>query len=420
MFAPRGWLSRSLAREMYFLFSRSSFFDQRWYRDHHLSGALKWQDPIWHFIHHGGLAGLAPSRSFDSAYYLEKNDDVRVARLNPLYHFLTYGQAERRLALRSAQEMVAALMPEASAVRSFLTPHIGNPRVSILLDTETPQHQRVAFIATAISLSLPLRATLRVLHRGIPSPLREISEALPAEHSDLRAGLEITPVPLTATYSDIPFYADEVSVATSWSSARALRFATTAENSWFIAPSPRVESQTTPPTGPEVPAGFAMLRNTPALQNENALGSRPWPSRLPLTSSTPHHHQNIRTQQWRIGIVNDAGEDPLAFSIGLEAISLWLAGSEESVEVKLLGDPVAPFSFLEEFQPLPLQRDESIDCLVVLSSATLGDAEKESLGNPHIIHVAPGQPPLVEAEPHSVSRALAQAHVLWKKKKDTR
>ena len=407
MFAPRGWLSRSLAREMYQMFSLSPYFSRRWYRAHHLSGFLKWQDPIWHYIHHGGLTGLAPSLSFDSAYYLEKNDDVRVARLNPLFHFLAYGQAERRLPLRSAQEMVAALLPEAAPLRSFLTPQLDNPRVSVLVDSQTPESHRSEFIAAAQALALQHKATLRVLYRGIASPLPEIAEIPADKQGDLFARLEITPVPLTATYSDIPFYDHEVSIATSWSSAKALRFAAQVENSWFLTPEP------------EVPAGYELQKNTTELQNTSALRSRSWPSTLPTSALVQLAHQTDSREEWRLGVVAEANEHPLAFCIGLEAMSLWLAGAEGGVSIRFLGEPVAPFSFHEEFQPLPLSQGESVDCLLVLSSAALSDLERQGWDKAHIIQAAPHSAGCVEPNPKSIAEALTQAHLLWKTAKDT-
>ena len=120
-----------------------------------------------------------------------------------------------------------------------------------------------------------------------------------------------------------------------------------------------------------------------------------------------------------MGVVAEANEHPLAFCIGLEAMSLWLAGAEGGVSIRFLGEPVAPFSFHEEFQPLPLSQGESVDCLLVLSSAALSDLERQGWDKAHIIQAAPHSAEFAEPNPKSIAEALTQAHLLWKTTKDT-
>ena len=396
MFAPRGWLSRSLAREMYRMFRASEYFDKAWYRTQHLSFARKRHDAIWHFILHGGPKGLSPSRRFDSAYYLEKNDDVRVAKLNPLYHFLAYGHAERRLPLRSANEMVDSLLPEAAHLRAFVTPALAHRRVSVLFDSSTPEASYEDFLSVAAEISLSTGSDLRILHRNVTPPLKEIHRALDGKKSEWLARLEITPVPTTATYSDIPFYADEITVATSWSSARALTFTAEAELSWVL----RVRSSDaeeddkviSPDSGLVLPQGVALEFNTDSSREEGTFDSLAWSSRLPPEVRFAPVDASSAREPWKLGVVAEPDSSPLSFSRGIEALSTWLSrfkGGSGDVELCLVGETTAPFSFLEEFQPRAVAKGDAVHCLLVLSSGDPSAFQDSSAPGIRIVHVSP-------------------------------
>lgn len=53
-------------------------------------------DALAHYLDFGWRAGLNPSASFDTAYYLTTNPDVAAGSMNPLLHFLKYGRDEGR------------------------------------------------------------------------------------------------------------------------------------------------------------------------------------------------------------------------------------------------------------------------------------------------------------------------------------
>jgi len=396
MFAPRGWLSRSLAREMYRMFRASEYFDKAWYRTQHLSFARKRHDAIWHFILHGGPKGLSPSRRFDSAYYLEKNDDVRVAKLNPLYHFLAYGQAERRLPLRSANEMVDSVLPEAAHVRAFVTPALTHRRVSVLFDSSTPKASYEDFLAVAATISLSKGSDLRILHRNVAPPLEKIHRALDGKKSEWLARLEITPVPTTATYSDIPFYADEITVATSWSSARALTFTAQAELSWVL----RVRSSDaeaddqviSPDSSLVLPQGVALEFNTDSSREQGAFDALAWSSRVPPEVLFSPVDASSTREPWKLGVVAEPHSSPLSFSRGIEALSIWLSrfqGGSDAIELCLVGETTTPFSFLEEFQPRAAEKGDAVHCLLVLSSGDSSDFQDSSAPGIRIVHVSP-------------------------------
>lgn len=61
-------------------------------RDHGL-------DLIEHYINQGGFEGRNPHIGFDSEYYLERNRDVKDAKINPFVHFIRYGRKEGRSCL---------------------------------------------------------------------------------------------------------------------------------------------------------------------------------------------------------------------------------------------------------------------------------------------------------------------------------
>jgi hypothetical protein len=399
MFAPRGWLSRSLTREMYRIFQGSEFFDQAWYRRQYLSSLSRWRDPIWHYILRGGASGLAPSRLFDSAYYLEKNDDVRVAKLNPLYHFLAYGQAERRLPLRSANEMVNALFPEAAHLRAFVTPNLDHQRISVLLDSSTPHADYGDLLSSAADLSFTEGASLRVLHRAIKAPLVDIQRALQDKDPRWVAQVEITPVPTTATYSDIPFYAEEITMATSWSSAQALTFTAQENNSWSLSRRVTNAQNQPSPNSPLSPVGLppdmTLTYNTEAMREELSGEAHSWSPKIHPAALSVAWEAPAADGPWTLGIVGEPESFPWSFSRGIEGLSSWLKsykGQTDSISLRLLGEQPSPFAFLEEFQPLPATSHDTFHCLLVLSSGEVANLSASAPPAIRIIQVLPASP----------------------------
>lgn len=235
MFAPRGWFSRRFHQTAYRTLEQSELFDRSYYRQHHLRGLARIQDPLWHFVTVGWKRGLSPSTRFDTQYYLMKNDDVRVANLNPLFHFEEYGRAERRLPLRSALEAQHAAVPEASPLRFFISPSLGPNRTSVLFDSSsevTLPEEYADILFSATKASGDKGSSLRILFRPLSLNFSALEEAVMLLPRAIQESLEMTEIPLTLTYSDVPFFDEEHSVATSWSSATALRYATKQGHSW--------------------------------------------------------------------------------------------------------------------------------------------------------------------------------------------
>lgn len=77
----------------------SAFFDSDWYlrqypelRDNRLAR----RDPALHYYRHGAAQGLNPGPDFDTRWYWANYPDVRSTGINPLVHFVLFGQGEGR------------------------------------------------------------------------------------------------------------------------------------------------------------------------------------------------------------------------------------------------------------------------------------------------------------------------------------
>ena len=77
--------------------------------------------PLWHFIAHGAKEGRNPSGNFDVTYYLKTNPDVKANGMNPLYHYIRFGKAEGRkpMADTSKKESSSISFPCDQAVLIF-------------------------------------------------------------------------------------------------------------------------------------------------------------------------------------------------------------------------------------------------------------------------------------------------------------
>jgi GT2 family glycosyltransferase/glycosyltransferase involved in cell wall biosynthesis len=76
----------------------SKLFDPDWYLAENDDVRIAGVDPLLHYLVFGGFEGRRPNPYFDSAWYLAANGDVASAGLNPLVHYVTYGAREGRAA----------------------------------------------------------------------------------------------------------------------------------------------------------------------------------------------------------------------------------------------------------------------------------------------------------------------------------
>lgn len=78
------------------LLENSGFFESKWYLSNNPDVAAGKNNPIHHYLLHGGFEGRDPSQNFSSSYYLNTYSDVKKAGINPLVHYLLYGKDEGR------------------------------------------------------------------------------------------------------------------------------------------------------------------------------------------------------------------------------------------------------------------------------------------------------------------------------------
>jgi len=81
----------------YFFIKISGKFDERYYLETNQDVRLADIDPLWHFVRNGWREGRNPSPTFNCLEYLEVNTDVKKAGMNPLLHFIKYGRKEGRI-----------------------------------------------------------------------------------------------------------------------------------------------------------------------------------------------------------------------------------------------------------------------------------------------------------------------------------
>ncbi|MGA4494135.1 hypothetical protein [Vreelandella venusta] len=92
-------LSRWAINRQVKLIRKSPWFDAKWYLADNPDVAQDRKmakNPARHYLLLGGFEGRNPSPAFDSAYYLERNPDVAETGMNPLVHYLKFGEKEQR------------------------------------------------------------------------------------------------------------------------------------------------------------------------------------------------------------------------------------------------------------------------------------------------------------------------------------
>ena len=226
MFAPRGWLRRRVVKEMYNALKNSDLFDAQWYRSTNLpQGLSRLRDPIWHYLDVGWKLGLNPSPHFDTAYYLERNADVRAISLNPLYHYIAYGANERRPFLSTGARWASDVNFAVAPVRVFRDTTRGS-HLTVMIDDNSPRHPVLghnSLIAALASLASSSAATLRVLSRRSGRTDAPDGRTLRALALSNQQRIEFLTIGYRDSYVDVPLGAEEAIIATSWSSFHALR-----------------------------------------------------------------------------------------------------------------------------------------------------------------------------------------------------
>jgi hypothetical protein len=72
-------------------------FDAEYYLNANQDIALAGLEPVRHYVEYGWKAGANPHPEFDTHYYLDANPDVKASGCNPFWHYLVAGRAENRV-----------------------------------------------------------------------------------------------------------------------------------------------------------------------------------------------------------------------------------------------------------------------------------------------------------------------------------
>ena len=88
-----------MVEKVYKIIKSSNLFNEKWYTKEYLKN--KTEDPIKHYIEKGVITNFNPSPEFNTKWYLEQNNDVKKAGMNPFFHFIVYGRKEGRLPNKS-------------------------------------------------------------------------------------------------------------------------------------------------------------------------------------------------------------------------------------------------------------------------------------------------------------------------------
>ena len=80
----------------YLIIKHSGLFDSNYYLKEYKDVRLADLDPLWHFVSFGWKEARKPSKSFETLDYLESNPDVWRENINPLVHYMRFMEWEDR------------------------------------------------------------------------------------------------------------------------------------------------------------------------------------------------------------------------------------------------------------------------------------------------------------------------------------
>lgn len=75
---------------------KSGLFDEKWYLNKNPDVKRAKMNPIHHYVNYGWKEGRSPSIRFDTNAYLSENYDVANAKICPLIHYINHGKNEGR------------------------------------------------------------------------------------------------------------------------------------------------------------------------------------------------------------------------------------------------------------------------------------------------------------------------------------
>jgi hypothetical protein len=322
----------------------SELFDKGWYRRSQMRGLTKLTNPLWHFLAVGRKYQLDPSPLFDTEYYISSHPDVRDSKLNPLFHYLEYGIGERRQPIRSVQETFDHLFPDARELPTFLTSRIGEPRLTVVIDQAAMSRPDLT-LAQVLDVS-GAEAERRSCELRVISLLADNSELIhhAAELSLSRrvSGLDIVTAPPHRETTHYEAHEDEIFVATSWTSAAAIRHAAQPANQWFLG-AQGLEANSRELWRRLSLASVVAAGETHQNEMTMALSTRPARAATTLT----------------LGIIADSASNPEMYAWALTEVEMVLCDKPSLVDrisIALVGDNLRPVSFLHSITALVTPR----------------------------------------------------------------
>jgi len=358
MFAPGSWLKRLGALRLYPTIASSTLFDSRWYRRNYLRGFASLVGPRIHYLLVGHHREFDPSPFFDTGHYLEANPDVRKSELNALFHFHHYGEPERRSALRSSAQTWNYLFPDSTELPTFRTPRQGEPRLSVLVDSRTLERSDQSLeqiLTTAIGLAREHSRSLRVISL---LPRNDVLHAALAALSVSAHGIEfslvVSPPHRYTTSYDI--YDDDIFLATSWTSAHALRFTAPREQLWVIAPEKlRAVLPDAKKLGGVVLEYSDNISRTWSLQDE-------YGDQALVARSTPPPEESGLTP-CHLGIFVHPGDSALLYAWTLRELDTLLQKDPSAaarLTISIIGQGLRPLRLLESITPVMSTRASKV------------------------------------------------------------
>lgn len=80
------------------IIAASGFFDRDWYLERYPDIGLSGVDPLWHFVSWGNNDKRDPGPNFSTLIYLESYPDTAQSSIPALAHYILHGRNEGRIA----------------------------------------------------------------------------------------------------------------------------------------------------------------------------------------------------------------------------------------------------------------------------------------------------------------------------------
>ena len=209
------------------LIVESRLFDEDYYR-HVRPDLPDDQEPVEHYLLHGGFEGFDPSEGFSSSTYMRQYEDVIVSGLNPLVHYLRHGRPEGRQIQRGRPlrpEFRTLYETRWQELNPFPVVRVrgAGPRITVVTDS-VGAGSLFGGVGTALILATLLAnrhgATLRIATRNEPPDAGLLLPLQQATGVVLAGQLEIVHLPTDGS-QPLLMADQELVITTSWWTTRA-------------------------------------------------------------------------------------------------------------------------------------------------------------------------------------------------------